>query len=108
MSDQQTQLDVPRASWIWMKDSSGYPSVTVTFVTVSFWVTTLLYVASAFQKIGPIELRPFDVAATSAYFIPILTLYFGRRWTEASTGITQARMAVSAQTQAQVQTEEKK
>jgi len=27
--------------------------------------------------------RPFDTGACSAYFIPLLTLYFGRRWTDA-------------------------
>lgn len=77
--------DVPKASWIWLKDSAGFPSVTVTFATVSFWVTTLLYITSAVGKIGPVEFRPFDVAAASAYFVPILTLYFGRKWTDAKT-----------------------
>lgn len=73
-------------SWFWIRDAQGYGSVTVTFVTVAFWVTTLAYVASIFQKIGGVEIRQFDVAACSAYFIPILTLYFGRKWTEAKHG----------------------
>lgn len=70
-------------SWLWIRDSKGYGSVTVTFVTVAFFVTTLAYVLSIVSKIGPFEIRQFDVAACSAYFIPILTLYFGRKWTEA-------------------------
>ncbi len=78
--------DVPKASWIWLKDSAGFPSVTVTFATVSFWVTTFLYVMSAVGSIGPVTFRPFDVAAASAYFVPILTLYFGRKWTDAKVG----------------------
>jgi len=73
-------------TWFWIRDSKGYGSVTVTFVTIAFWVTTLAYVASIFSKIGPVEIRPFDVAACSAYFIPILTLYFGRKFTEAKWG----------------------
>lgn len=73
-------------SWFWIRDAQGYGSVTVTFITVAFWVTTLAYIASIFQKIGPVEIRAFDVAACSSYFIPILTLYFGRKWTEAKHG----------------------
>ena len=83
--DTDTHPDVPKASWIWIKDSAGFPSVTVTFATVSFWVTTFLYLASAVGKIGPIAFRPFDVAATSVYLTPILGLYFGRKWTDAKT-----------------------
>lgn len=70
-------------SWLWIKDSKGYGSVTVTFVTVAFFVTTLAYVLSIVEKIGPVTVRPFDVSACSAYFIPMLTLYFGRKFTEA-------------------------
>lgn len=73
-------------SWLWIKDSKGYGSVTVTFATVAFWVTTVSYVMSMVEKIGPVSLRPFDVAACSAYFIPILTLYFGRKWTDSKSG----------------------
>lgn len=70
-------------SWLWIKDSKGYGSVTVTFTTIAFFVTTLAYVLSIFEKVGPVVIRQFDVAACSAYFIPILTLYFGRKFTEA-------------------------
>ena len=66
-------------------------SVTVTFVTIAFFVTTLAYVLSIVSKIGPFEIRSFDVAACSAYFIPILTLYFGRKWTEAKHGINASK-----------------
>ena len=79
--------DPPKASWIWMKDSAGYPSVTVTFVTVAFWVTTLWFIASIFQKIGPIELRQFDPAAATAYLGPALALYFSRKMTDAKYGV---------------------
>jgi hypothetical protein len=69
--------------WYWIKDTKGYGSVTVTLVTIAFWVTTLAYILSVFQKIGPLEIRPFDTAATSVYLIPILSLYFGRKLTDA-------------------------
>lgn len=82
-SDDPTRV---KDSWLWIKDSKGYGSVTVTFVTVAFFVTTFAYVLSIVEKFGPVSIRPFDVAACSAYFIPILTLYFGRKWTEAKHG----------------------
>lgn len=66
----------------WIKDSKGNGSVTVTLIFVSFWVTTLAYILSIFEKLGPLQVRSFDVAACSAYFIPICTLYFGRKWTD--------------------------
>jgi hypothetical protein len=70
-------------SWLWIRDTKGYGSVTVTFVTIAFFVTTLAYVLSIVEAVGPVAIRPFDVAACSAYFIPVLTLYFGRKFTEA-------------------------
>lgn len=72
-----------KPAWYWIKDSKGYGSVTVTMVFVSFWVTTLAYIMSIVDHVGSIAIRPFDVAACSAYFVPILTLYFGRKFTEA-------------------------
>lgn len=69
-------------SWLWIKDAQGYGSVTVTLVTVSFWVTTLAYLMSIVEKVGPISVRQFDVAACASYFIPICTLYFGRKWVD--------------------------
>lgn len=89
MSDDNKDNDVHndptkvKDSWIWIKDTRGYGSVTVTFVTVAFFVTTLAYVLSIVEKLGSLTIRPFDVAACSAYFIPVLTLYFGRKFTEA-------------------------
>ena len=86
--DQATQEvevkpEVPKASWFWMKNSTGEPSVSVTFLTIAFVVTTFGYAASMFDHIGPLQVRQFDVGACGAYFIPLLTLYFGRKWTDA-------------------------
>lgn len=70
-------------NWFWIRGSDGKASVTTTFVTIAFVVTTFAYVASIFEQIGPIGIRAFDVGACSSYFVPIMTLYFGRRWTDA-------------------------
>lgn len=71
-----------KSPWYWIKNSSGKSSASVTFAFISFWVTTLLYVLSSIKSCGEIEFREFDSTAVGTYLIPILTLYFGRRWTE--------------------------
>lgn len=78
-----SEMEKPKASWFWLKDSAGFPSVSVTMLTVSFWVTTILFIVSHFEKLGPFSFRPFDVGAAGAYFGAILALYFGRRYTDA-------------------------
>lgn len=76
-------LESPKKSWFWIRNSSGQASLSVTFLTISFLVTTAAYIFSMFEQVGSLKLRPFDAGATSVYFIPLLTLYFGRRWTDA-------------------------
>ena len=75
--------DSKSSSWFWINNTVGKPSMSATFATVAFFTTTAAYIASIFEKVGPLSVRPFDAAACSSYLIPILTLYFGRRWTEA-------------------------
>ncbi len=91
----QTDPGEVKPAWYWIKDARGYGSVTTTMVFVSFWVTTAAYVLSLVDHIGAVSIRPFDISACSTYFIPILTLYFGRKWTDANaksvpTGATSA------------------
>ncbi len=78
--------EVVRTSKIWMKDSAGHPSISVTMLAISFWVTTLAYIASIFAKIGPVEFKSFDSGACGAYFGLILGTYVARRATEAKWG----------------------
>lgn len=68
---------------LWIIGTDGKPSMSATFATVAFVTTTLVYVASVFEKIGPVTLRPFDPAVCAAYLTPVLALYFGRRQTDA-------------------------
>jgi hypothetical protein len=89
VDEQETQeLDVPvvKDNWFWIQDSNGNGSVTVTFATIAFVITTIVYFVSMFEKIGPVAIRPFDSAACASYLTPVLTLYFGRRWTDAKYG----------------------
>lgn len=70
----------------WLKDSNGNPSASVTLLLVSFIAVTLAYVANMIGEIGGYSFKPFDVAATGAYFGTIVALYGGRRWTKAKYG----------------------
>ncbi len=79
-------LERPAPSKIWMRDSSGFPSVTITFLTISFWITTVAYVASIFHSIGPVAFKDFDVGASGAYFGIIFSAYVARRYTDARWG----------------------
>lgn len=72
-----------KGHFLWIKNDKGIESVTVTFTTIAFFVTTLAYVLSIFAKIGPLEIRAFDTAATGVYLVPLLSLYFGRKYTDA-------------------------
>lgn len=76
-------------SKLWIKDASGKPSMSATFVSVAFVATTFAYVSSIFEHIGPLTPRAFDAGACSAYLIPLVTLYFGRRWSDSKTNNTQ-------------------
>lgn len=79
-SDDPTE--VMPSKW-WIRDARGFGSVTVTLTVIAFWVTCAAYVLSIFDHIGPVSIRPFDIGACSAFFIPILTLYGARKFTDA-------------------------
>ena len=95
--------------WWWMRNDKGSQSVSVTFAAVSFLVTTVIYLGSAFEKIGPIAFRHFDVSAAMTYFIPTLSLYFGRKLTDAKyqvsvpSTVTQVVQQVTSQNDQPVQ-----
>ena len=71
-----------QVSRLWIINTEGKPSISATFSVIAFFVTSIAYVASIFEGYGELKFRSFDVAACSAYMIPILTLYFGRRWSD--------------------------
>jgi hypothetical protein len=76
----------PGPSKIWMRDSQGNPSATLTFVTITFWLTAFAYIVSVVTKIGPIEFRPFDSTACLAFFGSTASLYWGRRFVSTKYG----------------------
>jgi hypothetical protein len=88
MSDESKKREKPKPSRLWIIGTDGKPSMSATFATVSFVTTTLVYIASVFEKLGPVTIRPFDPAVCAAYLTPVLALYFGRRQTDAKLGST--------------------
>jgi hypothetical protein len=91
------EKEMKKSPWWWMRNDKGSQSVSVTFATVSFIVTTLVYLGAAFEKVGPFTFRPFDVSAAATYFIPVLSLYFGRRLTDAKYQVPQLNNQTSTQ-----------
>jgi len=85
---QESQQKESKVPWWWMRNDKGVQSVSVTFSAVSFIVTTVIYLGSAFEKIGPFTFRQFDVSAAMTYFIPALSLYFGRKLTDAKYNVS--------------------
>jgi hypothetical protein len=67
---------------MWIKNTSGQKSASLTFVSVGFTVVTLWLLVSIVSKIGHIEIRQFDAGTAMGYLTPLLALYFGRRWTD--------------------------
>lgn len=81
-SEQKQEQKSSKVSRLWIIGSDGKPSMSATFATVAFMTTTVIYIASIFEKIGPLSVRPFDPAVCATYLTPVLALYFGRRATE--------------------------
>lgn len=63
------------------KQSDGNPSASFTMMAVAFGVITLWLLLSIFEEIAGVPIREFNGAEAMAYFTPLATLYFGRRWT---------------------------
>lgn len=69
---------------IFIKNNEGKPSVSLTMVVVSFNVVTLWLLAWVIGVAVGFPIPPFDAMAAMGYLTPILSLYFGRRWSSKS------------------------
>lgn len=65
---------------IFMKNSDGKPSVSLTMVVISFTVVTLWLLVWILGTALGWPIPEFDVASAMGYLTPQLGLYFGRRW----------------------------
>ncbi len=71
---------------MWLKNTAGQPSASLTFAFIGFIVVTLWLVVSIIAKVGNFEIRQFDSGSAMGYLLPLLALYFGRRWTDGKGG----------------------
>lgn len=78
-----TKNNKDNSPWFWIRGANGEKSVSLTFATASFLITSAAYLSSIFESVGSVTFKHFDVAACGSYFGTIMALYFGRRWTEA-------------------------
>jgi hypothetical protein len=67
---------------IWLKNSKGEPSASLTFVSIAFFVIMLWLTLSIFSKIGHIQIREFSGSEAMSILGPLLATYFGRRFTD--------------------------
>lgn len=63
-----------------LTDSDGRKSVSFTMLVVTFFVVTLWLVLYIFQSVTGFSVPEFRTGEVMAYFGPIMTLYFFRRW----------------------------
>jgi hypothetical protein len=66
---------------LWIKNTDGKPSASLTFATSAFVIVMINYILSMFENLGPLHIRAFDATAVSALLMPLFALYFGRRYT---------------------------
>lgn len=67
---------------IWIKNTTGQASASLTMTVVAFLVVTIWLLVSIVAKIGHVEIREFDAGQAMGYLTPLLALYFGRRWSD--------------------------
>ena len=73
---------------IWIKNTKGEPSASLTMVVVAFVVVTLWLVVWLIVAPLGVPMPAFEVTTAMGYLMPLLTLYFGRRWTSDGTKVS--------------------
>jgi len=70
---------------MFIKNSDGKPSASLTFCTITFIIVNLWFLLSIFESLGPVKVKPFDFMGATLFMSPLFSLYWGRRWTDAKT-----------------------
>lgn len=66
---------------IFLKNDQGKPSVSLTMTVISFTAVTLWLIVWITGASFGLSVPPFDAMTAMGYLTPLLTLYFGRRFT---------------------------
>lgn len=71
---------------MFFKNSKGEKSGSFTFAAIAFFITSTSVILGIFENMTfgefSISFRSLDASIITAYLVPIMGLYFGRRWTE--------------------------
>jgi hypothetical protein len=67
---------------MFLKNTAGEKSASLTMMIIGFIVVTLWLLVSIVSKIGHLEIRPFSSSEAMSFLVPLMTLYFGRRFTD--------------------------
>lgn len=66
---------------IFIKNNEGKPSVSLTMVVVSFGIVVLWLVGWLVGATFALPVPPFDALSAMSFLVPILSLYFSRKFT---------------------------
>lgn len=67
---------------LWLKNTKGEPSASLTMVAVAFTVVMLWLIFFIFAAALPFTIAPFVASEAMMVLTPLLGLYFGRRFTD--------------------------
>lgn len=71
-----------KVPWYLLKNADGARSVSYTLVIVFSLLAALWFLLGIFEKVGPVNVRPFSGSETMAVLSVVYALYFGRRHQE--------------------------
>lgn len=85
------KLERPKASWFWMKNTSGKADAALTLMVASFMLSCVLAMAGAFGEIRvgntSVSFNEYNMGFATTVLVPLIGLYFGRRWTDTQRGL---------------------
>lgn len=87
--------------WWALRNSAGKKDVAMTLMIVSFVFSLLLAGLGAIENINlgeqSFNFRAFDMGFATTVLVPLIGLYFGRRWTDTQRGLyDQQALAINA------------
>jgi purine-cytosine permease-like protein len=84
-------LERPKASWFWLKNTSGKADAALTLMVAAFVLSCFLAVAGAVSEVSvgdtSVTFNEFNMGFATVVLVPLIGLYFGRRWTDTQAGL---------------------
>jgi hypothetical protein len=80
-----------KGSWWMVRNSSGKKDVALTLMLVSFTFSIALALFGAIETLDlgdrSISFREYNMGFATTVLVPLIGLYFGRRWTDTNRGL---------------------